>query len=267
MSTTVEQDLAPSPIYTTSELASAVADGRVPQWEATAYEELRAKVADEHFPCTFGTVALRQGSILFSYLRQHDQLRQRGLATTAERIAEPVAALLAAYALRLASMPSVVASMTPLAIFIRPPDGVDSLDDYQRLSFEILTCLRRLDPEAWPTTVTEDPDSPDWSFCFAGTAFFVNFKTPAHRARRSRRMQRSFLLLIQARDGFDILAGDTPHGRRARRIIREKLTAYDGMAPHPALAHFGTDDNREWRQYFLPDDNETTIERCPFHRS
>ena len=82
----------------------------------------------------------------------------------------------------------------------------------------------------------------------------------AHEWRRSG----AYVLLIQTRDGFDAVAGNTPHGRRVRGLIRRKLAAYDPIGPYPELAHYGTADNREWKQYFVPDDNAPVAARCPF---
>jgi FPC/CPF motif-containing protein YcgG len=72
-------------------------------------------------------------------------------------------------------------------------------------------------------------------------------------------------LLVQSRDGFDVVAGNTAMGRNARRIIREKLEAYDRVPIYPALGHYGAPENREWKQYFVPETNEPMSKRCPFH--
>ncbi len=85
--------------------------------------------------------------------------------------------------------------------------------------------------------------------------------------RRSRRMRLSYLWLVQARDGFDMIAGDTDRGRKARRLIREKLASYDGLPIYPELGHYGRPDNREWKQYFVPETNELITTACPFSDS
>jgi FPC/CPF motif-containing protein YcgG len=43
------------------------------------------------------------------------------------------------------------------------------------------------------------------------------------------------------------------------------MLAYDGMSVHPDIGFYGDIDNREWKQYALPDDNTSETGVCPFH--
>jgi FPC/CPF motif-containing protein YcgG len=223
-------------------------------WAESAYAELVAKVADPAFPCTFGTVALRKGDILTAFIETQDPATLRD--DLRERFAE--------YTARMRTLDPVTASLHPLAIFLPPPSDVHTIGEYFAFGWSLLQWLHDHDPAPWPDRIPRDPDDPAWSYCFGGIPLFVNFKTPAHALRRSRRMATAYLLLVQTRDGFDVVAGDTPQGRRARNIIRQKLAAYDPLPPYPELAHFGTATNREWKQYFVPDDNRPPATRCPF---
>jgi uncharacterized protein len=228
--------------------------GALSEWAQSAFAELATKVRDEAFPCTFGTVAVRHGDLLVAFIETTDldALRQR----LRDRLID--------YTDRLRPLNPVAASLLPLAIFLTPPAHLRTINDYFTYGWSLLQWLHARDPRPWPARVARDPDDPAWSFCFAGIPLFVNFKTPAHHTRRSRRMRGAYLLLIQTRDGFDAIAGNTPRGRRARDLIRRKLAAYDPIEPYPELAHYGTADNREWRQYFVPDDNAPLAARCPF---
>jgi len=76
-----------------------------------------------------------------------------------------------------------------------------------------------------------DPMAPYWSMCFAGMQLFINFSSPAHRQRKSRNLGRHFLFIVNPRERFDIVAGDTPEGNRVRQVIRDRAEAYDGI-PH-----------------------------------
>jgi FPC/CPF motif-containing protein YcgG len=229
--------------------------GELSAWAETAYSELTAKVRDDAFPCTFGTVALRKGDLLLAFVETSET----------ESVRQRVHDCLIEYTDRVRVLDPVAASLLPLAILVTPPEGIATIPEYFTYGWSLLQWLHGRDPRPWPARVPRDPDDPAWSFCFAGVPLFVNFKTPAHHARRSRRMGTAYLLLIQARDGFDVVAGDTPQGRRARDIIRRKLSEYDPIAPYPALGHYGTAANREWKQYFVPDDNEPAAAQCPFH--
>jgi len=64
---------------------------------------------------------------------------------------------------------------------------------------------------------------------------------------------------------FEGLEPDSARGIAARRVIRKRLRAFDGTEPAAALGNYGDADNREWRQYFLPDKNTDAELRCPFH--
>ena len=62
------------------------------------------------------------------------------------------------------------------------------------------------------------------------------------------------------------LEGDSVAGKNARRTIRARIDRYDALPPSPRLGIYGAAGNREWQQYFLPDDNATTTpDRCPLH--
>ena len=241
-------------LQTQASIERALRRGEMSGWSAAAYVELRDKVADDAFPCTFGTIALRRGDIRFAVV---DERSRPG-------IVDALVAALGEYAAFIASQPVVRASMQPLAILMRPRSDCATIEEYFHYGWRLLQDVHRRDASEWPDRVPRDPDDPRWSFCFGGVPFFINFKTPLHRGRRSRRTAHSYLWLVQARDGFDVVAGDTPQGRNARRIIRDKLAEYDELAVYPELAYFGTAENREWKQYFVPETNEPITRSCPF---
>jgi FPC/CPF motif-containing protein YcgG len=241
-------------IVTQAQFESLLAADGVSPWARAAYQELIAKVADPAFPCTFGTTALRKGDVLVSVIESTDE------PIVVDRLTE----VLTEYADFIRQQPIVKASMMPLAVLMPPPPSWRTVEDYFRNSWRLLQIVHERDPAAWPERVPTDPDDPRWSFCFGGVPFFVNFKTPMHSRRRSRRTSHSYLWLVQARDGFDTVAGDSPQGRNARRIIREKLAAYDGIPIYSELAHYGSSANREWKQYFVPDGDEPITQTCPF---
>lgn len=254
---TVSSTNPPRRILTRAAVEALRAEHRLSRWADEAYTELVAKVEDPSFPCTFGTVAVRKGDLLVAFVEERvdtDVVRQG----VYDRFLE--------YTDRMRPLDPVVASLHPLAVFVAPPQGVRTLEEYFTFGWSLLQWIHERDPRPWPAHVPRDADDPAWSYCFAGVPLFVNFKTPAHRQRRSRRMASAYLLLVQTRDGFDVVAGDTPQGRRARGLIRQKLAVYDPIAPYPELAHFGTAENREWKQYFVPDDNGPMPGRCPFKR-
>lgn len=243
------------PLWRKADVEREISGGTLPPWRASAYAELKAKVLDDAFPCTFGTVAMRKGDVVVGFVERAEP----------EEVRRQVRAALIAYTDLLRPLSAVAASMMPCAVFVALPAVERSIGEWFADGWALLQWLHEHDTHAWPARVPANPDDPAWSFCFGGVPLFVNFKTPAHERRRSRRMSSASMLLFQARDGFDVVAGDTPQGRRKREIIREKLAAYDAVPIYPELAHYGHPENREWKQYFVPEDNVPVATRCPFH--
>jgi uncharacterized protein len=244
----------PLAILTMADVERHRVAGALSGWAQSAFAELVTKVRDEAFPCTFGTVAVSKGDLLVTFIETTDLDARR----------QCLRSRLIDYTDRVRPLDPVAASLLPLAVFLTPPAHLRTIGDYFTYGWSLLQWLHTRDPLPWPARVPRDPDDAAWSFCFAGIPLFVNFKTPAHHTRRSRRVWCAYVLLIQTRDGFDAVAGNTSRGRRVRDLIRRKLAAYDPIEPYPELAHYGTADNREWKQYFVPDDNAPLATRCPF---
>jgi FPC/CPF motif-containing protein YcgG len=236
-------------------VAPAVARARLPGWVGQAYMEFREKLLDPAFPCTFGTVAQRRGEIRFAFVTPLDAMAEHPAVRDA----------LIEFTDLIRPLDSVTASLRPFAVFLPAGPELATVHDYFIRGWALLRFLHENDPVPRPKRVPLDPDDPRWSFCFAGLPLFVTFKTPAHLQRRSRRMAGAFLVLFQARDGFDILAGDSEHGRNVRAAIRRRLAAYDDVPVSSALDHYGVSGNREWSQYFAPEDSKPLAVRCPFH--
>ncbi|WP_417021167.1 YqcI/YcgG family protein [Bradyrhizobium algeriense] len=85
---------------------------------------------------------------------------------------------------------------------------------------------------------------------------------PLHHSRLSR-YSPGFTITFQPRWVFDKIGAGTVAGDSARAEIRRRLESYDSVAPFPRLGAYGEEDNREWEQYFLPDDNAVTNRNCP----
>ena len=240
-----------------SEVDVQVEMGQLKGWSVEAYGELLSKVADESFPCTFGTLAAKKKQIFVAFIESTNP----GVVTN--RLVET----LTEFVQFIRPLSLVEASMRPLVILLSPPPTWRTIEDYYHHSWRLVAEVIRRDPDPWPDRVPSDPESPDWSFCFGGVPFFINFKTPYHQRRRSRRSLRAYTWLVQAREGFDLIAGDTVQGRAARRVIRKKLLSYDGMPIFPALNHYGRPENLEWKQYFVPEANDPITDRCPLSKN
>jgi FPC/CPF motif-containing protein YcgG len=51
---------------------------------------------------------------------------------------------------------------------------------------------------------------------------------------------------------------------KARQEVRKRLQKWDAITAHPDLGTYGDPENREWKQYFLPDENLAASAACPF---
>lgn len=226
--------------------------------EAPWHNEVLADLAERltppsDFPCTFSQNAFRRGLLQFIFVDALDAGGRAGLrADLLEYIAEA------------RDWDGQVNTARPLVIaFSRAAAQAESLEAYHALGWQVLQDWHDHDPAPWPQDVGTDPMQPFWSMCFGGMQLFVNFSAPAHVRRRSRNLGRHFLFIVNPRERFDVVAGDTPEGNRVRTVIRNRAEAYDGLPHAPELGSF-LKGELEWWQYGLSDDNRPRTDRCPF---
>ena len=223
------------------------ASGNFPAWMATQHGLFSADLRDNRYPCFFGTAALKREELRYGWVEGEDLASLPHLMFEFLRLSR--------------SSPSV---RHALAVFRKPEEEPKSIAFYRRQFWETLDFLHRADPRPWPESRPPDPAHPNWEFCFEGEPMFVFCCCPAYRNRRSRNTGDSLILLFQPRRIFQGIEGGTLAGRRAREIIRERLRRWDAISPHPALGSYGSPSSHEWKQYFLPDDESPSSERCPF---
>jgi N-omega-hydroxy-L-arginine synthase len=225
-----------------------------PSWRASAVQDVAERLSDFRFPCIFSRNAFKKGTVQFVLV---DQLGTCGM--------QALAAALEEFVRGSRDWDGRVDSARPLVvIFSRSVTGERTLDGYHDFGWDVLQRLHALDPGPWPDAVSLDPQDPSWSMCFAGMPLFVNMSTPAHSRRRSRHLGRCFAFVVNPRERFDVLAGDTPRGRKTRETIRRRVDRYDDVPHSPDLAAYGSGAT-EWQQYEVLDDNASTHRpRCPF---
>ena len=229
--------------WTRRYLGLPLLEARPPLWLEESYRAFEAIVADDRYPCYFGTRALRE------------DLYVTGVeATHLESLPEIIAAFV--------EISRSIKRRNNLAVFFRPLPLQTEHVEYQELFWRALQYLHDRDPlpEAVPAITVDDPH---WEFPFAGEQFFVVAASPSYRNRRSRNLGPSFVMIFQPRDVFDGADTREPLNTAARETIRKRLTEWDRIGPHPELGTFGDPDNREWRQYFLPDDADRGRGKCP----
>jgi FPC/CPF motif-containing protein YcgG len=220
-------------------------DRAVPQWVTDARQTFEQNVGDPAYPCFFGGQALREGAIHYSFVDQgdHAHLPETLRYFLRECRDHPLA---------------------NFAVFFGPVPGLTH-DGARAHFWATLERLQHRDTDPGALGGIGDPDTPLWEFTFAGVQMFVVGASPTYSRRRSRNLGSSMVMLFQPRDVFDIDNVGKDAGNQARTLIRRRLRAWDGIAHHPALGTYGDPGNREWMQYFLPDDNEAPGGICPLH--
>ncbi len=224
-----------------------------PAWHREVANDLAQRLTPPSaFPCTFSQNAFRRGLVDFIFVERRDAAGLQDLRDD-----------LGAYVAAAAGWNGEVNTARPLVVaFSRAAARAGSVAGYHRIGWEILQDWHDNDPAPWPGGVGRDPHAPFWSMCFAGTQIFVNFSSPAHVQRKSRNLGRHLLFIVNPRERFDIVAGDTPEGRRVRQVIRDRVEAHDGIPHAPELGSF-VKGEIEWWQYGLTDDNRARTDRCP----
>lgn len=223
-------------------------------WHRVVFSDIESRLGDNPgFPCVFSKNAFQKGLLRFIFV---DSIDREGIQHLAEGLTEYVeisngwnGSLNTAY-------PLIVA-------FSLDAIKAQSVDDYHTFGWKVLQKLHEVDPAPWPTGVGKDPDSPSWSMCFNGMPIFCNMSHPAHRVRQSRNLGKHFLFIINPRERFDVVAGDSPSGRKTRSNIRNRILHYDGISHCPQLASYGAG-GIEWWQYDIAEDNIERADKCPF---
>ena len=248
--------MLPSNTATADDKAESTVIGDLPEWGVSAIADFTATLMDRSapFPCTFAVTAARRSALRFGFV---DDAEDSG---TWSSLPDILTGYLGEY--------QSLGRETSLVVLFGGTDSTASMEHHRRRFWEVLQYLHDHDPQDWPPDVPQDTDDPYWEFSFAGTPIFVVCNTPAHVSRRSRSSPH-FMITFQPRWVFEEIGALSPRGAAARKVIRNRLRAYDGVEPSPDLGDYGNPENKEWRQYFLSDvDPDPAGEpSCPFrHR-
>jgi uncharacterized protein len=214
-------------------------------WWTVSLRAFRANLGKREYPCYFGRLALEHGQLF---------------ATFFEDSIKPLAASLTEF---LDMSRRHLDCRMALAAFHKPPDQRIDEESYAEKFWDVLQQLHDLDTSDWPAEVPSQPEHPAWEYSFHGVPMFVFAAAPTYARRASRNIGPGLVLLFQPRNVFDGIEGGTPRGIKARMVIRDRMSRWDTVPPHPDLLDYGDPSNNEWRQYFVPDNQSRLHERCP----
>ncbi len=207
-------------------------------WQRVIYSEFESTLlsSTRAFPCLFGTAGLKADQLRFSF---QETLEGPALASALE--------------VYLADA-RTYGPNTSLVIFERPLSRVETLDAYANRFWQLLRAIAKEDTAPWPIGIPTQLDDPAWEFCFAGEPVFVVSNTPAHVMRQSRRSS-TFTLTFQPRWVFESILGTEEAAALSIDAVSKRLNGFDLVAKCPSLGRYGNNAVREWKQYFLPDEN------------
>lgn len=218
----------------------------LPSWLAQSYARLRQDVMHPRYPCYFGTLAERRGEMFYSYV-------ENKCITSLPDTMRTFAAL--------SVQPQYLKNN--IAIFFEPDPHPLSHVQYHRHFWDVLQYLHEQDRD--PAVLSQpDPADEAWEFTFASVQMFVVCACPSFQARHSRNLGPGMILLFQPRSVFVDKVTNRVIGAQARNEVRKRLKEWDELPAHPDLGFYGDPGNLEWKQYFLPDDNNPAVDKCPF---
>ncbi len=143
------------------------------------------------------------------------------------------------------------------------PEEYQTVNTYEEVFWDLMKRTSSLDKKPWPAHISNDPEDATWEFCYGLEQYFVFCGTPAHVKRYSRYFP-FFMLALTPRWVLSCFNEDQRKAEKMSEWIRDRLSTYDTAPIHPELKKYGDAENKEWKQYYLRDD-ETAASSCPFH--
>lgn len=225
------------------------------EWEKNALEKFSIKLSDKEipFPCIPATIGFSLNQLCYGFIGDPRE------ASTIHELAELVS--------NFTEVSRDFGHYTSLIVFYETPEDMKEaykVEDYEQLFWRHLSGLCAIDCFDWPQDIPTDPHDPIWEFCYHGEKYFMYCATPAHVNRRSRHFE-VMLLAITPRWVLQEFNKSQKFAQTIKAQVRKRLANYDSAPIHPDLNSYGSEDNFEWKQYFLRDD-DTSLSKCPFHR-
>jgi FPC/CPF motif-containing protein YcgG len=215
-------------------------------------EEFRELIIGAGFPCIGAKAAANSGGV---FIAVYEELGS-------DRSTKVLARDLYAFPRKVAPRRENYSTM--VAVF-REPTGIAEVDFEKRLWLQLYK-LHQEDSVPWNSRVSSDPAAPNFSFSFAGQAYYV-VGMHARSSRQARRF-RWPTLVFNPHEQFELLRADG-NWSRLKQIIRARDIQLQGSI-NPMLSDFG--EKSEARQYsgraveddWRPPFKPANPGKCPF---
>lgn len=221
-----------------------------PPWVQDQYRDFHEFVAGEKrpHPCSFGVAAEKSRILRYSYVDREEISRPAELAHTLRAFQ--------ALAPSIGGRPALIA-------FVDIPPELDA-SGQEATFWSLLQALHGHDEAPWPESIPANVEDPLWQFCFAGEPWFINGHGTSYQNRLSRSSKRGMFLVMQTHANLTGIVGHNPVAEAIRRDIRQAVRGYDRIDVSPDFTIYGDPAGREWKQYWLADDNDPRTGTCPF---
>ncbi len=205
-------------------------------------EEFRSVVLNQQYPCLGAKAAFNTNVYRMGYYNE------LGSTEAAETMAPDLHNFIA-------ERETLDSNFTTFVAIFEQPRSMEE-KRFEKLLWQQLSVLHRLDDQPWDSSVSHDPDSKEFGFSFAKTAFFI-IGLHANSSRLARRFTNP-ALVFNLHSQFDILKAEGKY-QKMRKVIRERDQSLQGQI-NPMAADFGT--ITEARQY--SGRKVSSAWKCPF---
>jgi uncharacterized protein len=187
------------------------------------FQNFNDKLSDTDYPCVGAKAALNSRQIRFGVYGS------MATASTTEQLGKDLRQYIAE------TVAAESEYMTLVAIF--SDEGADSEISFEKKLWNQLQHLHDSDctEHPWDPEVSSDPEQPNFSFSYSGTAFFVVGLHP-NASRKARQLGYTAMAFNLHRQ-FEQLREKGVYDNM-KKVIRERDEAYDG-AVNPMLSDFG----------------------------
>ncbi|GAA4882056.1 YqcI/YcgG family protein [Flaviramulus aquimarinus] len=221
-----------------------------PKWVKKSIAAFKKTMLDEvnPFPCYFAKQGLENSNFRLTYINKEELVSPKVFK-------EALVEYLKIY--KTIQWPSV------LVTFIET-DQENSLENHEQAFWNILQYLNNEDDMPWPENTPKDTNHHQWQFNFQGTAIFVNGHSSEYKKRISRSSKSDMMMVIQTMDTLKPVSGTSKRSDKIRKTIRERINKYDKIEVSNLLGSYPSEDSKEWKQFWLPDEN-VDKSGCPLH--